>query len=114
MLTAADMFQFVKSHKGDTTFMGYTDSEIWAEIGEGLKNGTMLYTTEEDQLTGALFFFLIPERQVVFVHENLAMTRENLRKFFRWFLEKFPGWKLEANKHGKYKQYNVEKLSKKL
>ena len=110
-----DLYEFVMANKSDKTFIGYSDMRIAGMLKEGLDAGTLFYATSPDnKIVGMILAIKDPVTGVLFVTENLSMSLSNLKMFARKAREMFKGYKLEAMRHGKHRQFNTDKLYTKL
>ncbi len=114
MITVGALLDFILENREDKVFKGFTKEEVAGAVDEGLQDGTLFYATEQDKISGMILAQKIHTPQVLFVVENLAMNLQNLGQFARMASERFPGWRLEAMRHGKHRKFDTEKLYRKL
>lgn len=113
--TFRDLVDFVMANKGTKTFLGYSDERILEILARGFMENTYYY---EQGLDGRIVGFILAEvdenRKLVFVTENLAMTLDRLARFTAKLMMDYPGYKMEAYRHGKLVKFNLNKLYSKL
>lgn len=114
MITVGQLIDFILENRTDKVFKGYTKEEVAGAVEKGLQDGTLFYDTDGHKVTGMVLAEKIPNKKVMFVIENLAMSIDRLRKFAQKSQQMYPGWKLEAMRHNKHRIFNTEKLYKKL
>jgi len=114
-MTAGQLLDFVLENKGDKVFRNLSKEEIAGLLVEGLRDETIYFSeTSDGKITGMILAYRIPERKVMFVRENLAMNLRNLTLFAKKLAITYPGWSIEALRHGALRQFNTSKLYKKL
>jgi len=110
-----DIVKFVLDHKGTGTFMNMSHEQIVHSLWHGLCNET-LYCATNNQ--GVIVGMILAEKRqdegILFVTENLAMNRDNLKLFATKAKKQFPGLQIEWLKRGIHKKHNTYKLYKKL
>lgn len=116
MITAGDLLDFILINKSDKTFKGMSKEEIAGAIIKGLDDSLILYSLEPtgNKIAGMILAEKDEDNKVIFVTENMAMSIALLRKFAQWCKQNYPGWNIEAMRHGKHRKFNTEKLYKKL
>lgn len=114
MTTVGQLLDFVLENRTNKVFKGFSDAQVAASIAEGLQDGTLFYAEKEGKLIGMILAIKIHKPKVLFVTENLAMSLDTLKQFAIMAQARFPGWKLEAMRHGKHRKFDTTKLYKKL
>ena len=114
-LTLGDVLDFVLANKGNKTFLGMSKERIGYLLQKGMHDETLLVSVDnQGNINGMILAEIRPEQKVLFIIENLAMTKANLCMFARIGKIRFPGLKLEWLKNGKHKQHNTDKIYSKL
>lgn len=114
-LTIGDLYEFSLKHKADKTFIGYSNATIAEMVRDKVEKSLLWYTTDDkNRITGMILASLDYENNILFIDENLAMNKENLRRFARRARIQFNGYTLKWFKNGRYKTPNTERTYAKL
>ena len=115
MITVGQLVEWVKKHRGDKVFRGYTDEELVASISEAANENTLFYEASEDgTIHGMVYAMKMEKIKVLFVQENLATDIKILGRIARLGRAMYPGYRIEAQRHGKLRKFNTDKLYTKL
>lgn len=110
-----DLIRFILQNKKDKVFIGMDEPEIAARIKQGIDERSLYYGIDGDgKLTGLILAEIVHDKKLIFVTENLAMSIENLKTFARRAKQEFPGYRLEAMRHGSHRRFDTNKLYNKL
>jgi hypothetical protein len=114
-LTIKDLYEFVKANKSNKTFIGYTDEQILVKIYDTINHGVLYYCTDSsNQISGTVLATIHTDTKILFIDENLAMNKTNLRRFAKRAKEEFPNYRLEWYKNGVHQMPNINKFYAKL
>lgn len=106
-----DLIGFILKNKSDKTFIGMSQMDIIYYVRSAIEQGTLLYNLNElGVIDGMIMGELRPEDKVLFITENLAISKENLQKFAKVGRERWPEYKLEWLKRGIHKQHDTNKI----
>lgn len=73
------------------------------------------YTIDDNSISGMIIATNHVEPKIIYIDQNLAMNKNNLKKFARRAKTEFEGYRLEWEKNGKHILVtNTEKLYAKL
>lgn len=113
--TIGDLYNFVLLNKGTKTFIGYSNERVFQMLMEGIQDQSLYYETGLDgKIQGMILAIIDHDRKLVFVSENLAMCLQTLKNFATKCRMTYPGYTIEAYRHGKPRIFNTEKLYNKL
>lgn len=116
MITAGDLLDFILANRSDKTFKGMSKEQIAGAVLKGLEDSLILYSIKPDgqEIAGMILAEKDEANRVIFVTENMAMSIGLLKRFAQWCRHNYPGWHIEAMRHGKHRKFNTEKLYRKL
>jgi len=115
MITGKDLMEFILANRGDKTFKDLSPEQIGYLVVEALKQDLLLYSLGKDKkINGMLLAQIDHEKKVLFILENLAMSKENLIEFARNGQKRFPDYEVQAMRHNYLRKFNPNKLYKKL
>lgn len=84
-------------------------------LARGIEKGTLYYSLDEQQnINGMILATKHEDTKILFIDENLSMTKANLIKFAKRAKEEFKGYHLEWYKNGKHQLPNTDKVYAKL
>ena len=105
--TPKDLVDFVMKNRRGNAFKYVEEDDLIAEILNSLKEGVLIFCTdkESEYINGLGIGRLYKDTKVVFVTDTLCIEPHVLDRILQKFKDQFPGWKLEAKRHGKWKKY---------
>lgn len=105
--TFKNLLDFVLTHKGNTTFIGYSDYQIAGMLCEGIDNQLLYYATSSDgSVVGMILAKLTEVSRVVWVEENLSISLSNLKMFALKAKQQFPDYNFQGFKRGSTRNFN--------
>jgi hypothetical protein len=113
--TIKNLVDFVLLNRSDKTFKGDTEWDIANKIVLAIKSGVLYYSTNSmGNIDGTVLATIHTDTKILFIDENLAMNKTNLRRFAKKAKEEFPDYRLEWYKNGIHQMPNINKFYAKL
>lgn len=115
MFTVRDIVNFILEHRKQTkAFAGWSPNDLAIAFANGSTLGEASWTARNGQLTGVVLIRRDDAKKVIHVVGILTIEPLALGLLYKKYLALYPNYSLTANRHGKSKIYNVEKLTKRL
>lgn len=107
-----DIIRFIRDHRSNKVFKGWTTKDILAAVGKALDNDSLVVVERNDKISAVVLF----DRGKETIHIIALVTThiEDLKVLLAVYLEKFKGTKLTARRRGKFVKYPTAKLIRRL
>ena len=111
--TIGQTVEYILANRRGNAFKDLTYTQIAAEIIDAVARKEMLFATNEcGALIGIVVAITHPMERVVMVCDILCTERWVMQLFVAQFRELYPGWRIEAQRRGRHRRYDTERLTK--
>jgi hypothetical protein len=114
MITAGNIVDFMLLNRGTTTFMDMDESQIAFVVDKAIKDQCLLFTRDNEQITGLVIAEADWTNRILFVTENLSMNLTNLKRIAEVGRLMFPDFTIKAIRHGHFVCHDFNKILAKL
>lgn len=114
-LQVKDLVDFVIKNRRGKAFEGREIEDIIHEIRQALHQSCISWCVDkENKIVGLALGTIIPEQNVFYVTNILTTRPKVMAILLDKFQQLYPGYRLEARRHGKIKRYNTDKFLQKV
>lgn len=113
-LMLGDLVEFILLNRRGKAFVKWTRQEITMALLEALESGTLLYSISPRGYINGVVHGSKHDGHTLHIHNILTIEDGVFRTFVKRFNELYPGWKLEARRHDRIKEYNTPRLITKM
>ena len=117
MITLHDLIKFVMRYRTNKVFKGFDEIEVYKMLKWAVDNNNIVVDTDPNcqHIYGLIIFTPAPAYNLLHINHVLTVDPDSIKRFVLEFLERFPGWDLQAERHGVLKRYkDTFKLTQRL
>jgi len=111
-MTIYQLVDYVMLNRTGKVFDGYSPINIADTFVEAAQDNLLLYAADGDTITGVCHAKRFG--RIIHVCNILTTKKGVLRQFIKRFTELHPGFELRAERNGRLKNYNTQRLISKI
>src|SRR5256885_1069863 len=105
-LKIKDLVEFVVKNRRGEAFKDWSEDELAINFRDGIDKNCLTFSLDEkEEIDGVLLAEIFPEYKVLHIENFLTTRRGLMNKFLSKYFEWYPGWELQANRHGHLIRY---------
>lgn len=116
-MVVADAIQFIRKYDKNKMHK-WLDGQLALAISNAIKENCFVWSVDESgEVTGILFASMYNEAKEIHVDCIVCKPgwgKENLRRFFIYFIKNYPAFTLTSRRRERFTVYNTHKLYKRL